>query len=74
METNLHDANETRNGCYNYDLQETLCINYYANPLAVRQAYTADPEYLSLVEVEVEVVFIGNTIGVSTPFGTVDAS
>lgn len=50
------------------------CINYFAKPLTLLQAYTADPEYLSLVEVEVEVVFIGNTIGVSTPFCIVDAS
>ena len=48
------------------------CINYSAKPLTLLQAYTADPEYLSLVEVEV--VFIGNTIGVSTPFCIVDAS
>lgn len=64
---------------YNYDLQETMCLNYYARilpfPLFLPEAYTADPEYLWLLSlVEVEVVFIGNTIGVSTPFGIVDAS
>jgi hypothetical protein len=61
-----------RKSCYNYDLQEMVRINYYAKFLALHQAYTTDPEYLSLVEFEVD--FIGNTIEVSTPFGIVDAS
>ena len=54
--------------------KQYVCINYYDQILGLRQAYTANPEYLSLVEVAVEVVCIGNTIGVLTPFGIVDTS
>jgi len=45
--------------------------------LFLPETYTGDPEYLlSLadVDVDVEIPFIGNTIGVSTPFAIADAS
>ena len=68
-QTSLHDANKTRKCCYNYDLQEKACINC-SKPLALRQAYTSDLEYLTLVEF----IYIGNgTIRVSMPFGIMDA-
>jgi len=55
--------------------------NYYTRSIIVLlflpETYTADPEYLlSLadVDVDVEIDFIGNTIGVSTPFAIADTS